>query len=136
MNIPNDKIQYKIQKYNNKYENTSNLKSKIIYSIKLYNYVTQLGGNELDDKINQIATKVDKINLDLDKANLIYSVVKQFDDSLSKIIKIKPYNKESSELITYYQDISNSIENFNLDSLLLKTNCSAYGVVVPICLHS
>ncbi len=115
MNIPNDKIQYKIQKYNNKYENTSNLKSKIIYSIKLYNYVTQLGGNELDDKINQIATKVDKINLDLDKANLIYSVVKQFDDSLSKIIKIKPYNKESSELITYYQDISNSIENFNLE---------------------
>lgn len=114
MNNPIDKIQYKIDKYNSKYTDATNLESKLIYSIKLYNYVKQLGGNEFEDKVKQLDSKLDSINADLDNSNQIYNTVRQLDNSLLSIAKIVPYNKESNELVTYYRDTTSNIKGFSV----------------------
>lgn len=111
----NDKVNYKINKYNSKYSNSTNLESKLIYSIKLNQYINQLGGTELDDKIQEINLKLDTLGTKLDEANSINNIVKQVDNSLVKIIQIPRYNKESNDLVTYYQDVITKIQGFNIE---------------------
>jgi hypothetical protein len=114
----NNIIMYKINKYTDKYINCNNLESKLIYSKKLLEYKNiynnqknihnnQTAGSQLDDIIKLIDTKISNIQDKLSISDQIYNIVNKNDTTLSSIIGIPIYNKET-DLIEYYQKI---IEN-------------------------
>ena len=93
-------IDYKINKYINKYDLTDNLESKAKYLIKLSEYINkQVGGNQQLDRLNE---KISLIDSKLSKSKLIYEQIKKHDESLNQIINLS-YNPDT-DLVDYYNN--------------------------------
>ncbi len=96
----NNNIDYKINKYINKYKLSDNLESKAKYLIKLSEYLNnQTGGNEQLDILNQ---KIDMIDSKLSQSNKIYEQIKKHDSVLNQIINLS-YDPDT-DLVDYYNN--------------------------------
>jgi hypothetical protein len=134
MDLSNNKIQYKTNKYLTKYNNSSDPIGKLIYGRKylVYSqyYLEQTGGNggnggtipnttsnsNTQEHINQmilsINEQIGKIQSHIQKFNPTYKIIESFDTAMRTNIskEFKGYDK-NNDLVKYYSDIVSQCED-------------------------
>ncbi len=105
---------HKLSKYKYKFNNTNILDKKLIYMVKIGQYINQKGSGIFDGQIQGLVTEYKKLNDDIDKKiallNKINVNIKRHDDLMSEIFtgSITKYNAErDGDIIQYYINLNN-----------------------------
>jgi hypothetical protein len=125
MDLSNNEIQYKTNKYLTKYNNSSDPVRKLIYGQKYLFYsqynLDQIGGaggtipntnnnpntqEHINQMILSINEQIEKIETHIEKFNPTYKLIESFDTAIKNNIsnEFKGYNK-SDDLVDYYSNI-------------------------------
>lgn len=122
MDLSNNEIQYKTNKYLTKYNNSSDPIGKLIYGQKYLFYsqynLDQIGGaggeggtipntqEHINQMILSINEQIGKIEKHVEKFNPTYKLIESFDTAMKNNIskEFKGYNK-TDDLVKYYSDI-------------------------------
>jgi len=124
MDLSNNKIQYKTNKYLTKYNNSSDPISKLVYGQKYLFYsqynLEQTGGTDpsnpnpipntqehINQMIQSINEQVGKIQSHIEKFNPTFKLVEEFETAMRTNIssEFAGYNK-NEDLVDYYSDIA------------------------------
>ena len=112
-------FQYKLDKYYNKFSNTDQIFKKIKYISKILYYkkfiIDQTGGGMLGNKTIEIENILIMIPIIINKIKLLNNInslvlkhdnlIKYYDSSFST------YNKNTMDIIDYYNNIIKNIKN-------------------------